>query len=196
MRGQHERPRVVVAGRCAGVRRHVRRLLVLGWTMNRAEEWRAIPGYEGIYEVSDYGRVRSLDRIVLRSNGHCRLQRGRLLRLMDDGRGYRAVTLSRGGRTETGRVHRLVLLAFVGAPEYGQEGCHGNGDRADNRLANLRWGTHSENVRDSIKHGTHSEVRKTECPSGHPLIASNLLPSALPKRRCWECHRARGRKAA
>lgn len=163
--------------------------------MNR-EQWLPLPGYEGVYEVSELGNVRSLDRVVLRRNGTSRLQRGRTLRLMTGPRGYKTVSLSRDGRSETGKVHRLILSAFIGPPAQGQEACHNNGDPGDNILANLRWDTRSGNVRDAIVHRTHSEVRKTHCPQGHPLAGKNLLPSALPKRRCRECHSARSRKVA
>lgn len=161
--------------------------------MNR-EEWRTLPGYEGIYEVSDLGQIKSVARIVVRSDGKSRRQPERILSQFTDRKGYQIVCLSSHGQSRMFRVHRAVLLAFVGLPADDEEGCHGNGNPSDNRLVNLRWGTRSENVRDAVRHGTHSEVAKTHCPAGHRLSEPNLLPSALPKRRCRQCHNSRSRK--
>jgi hypothetical protein len=107
-----------------------------------------VPGYESAYEVSDQGRVRSLN--------YRRTGRVRLLSPAPDGRrggrGYLGVNLGFVGRRYV-RVHVLVLLAFVGPRPPGMEACHRNGDRTDNRLENLRWGTHAENAADTQRHG-------------------------------------------
>jgi hypothetical protein len=73
------------------------------------------------------------------------------------------------------------------------EGCHGDGDPANNRLSNLRWDTHSGNVQDSLAHRTHSEIIKALCPRGHSLQVPNLVASGLRKgiRDCLACARAR-----
>jgi hypothetical protein len=121
------------------------------------EIWKTIPGFEGRYEVSDRGRVRSLDRRIWRkaSRLHCAgwvRYKGQLLR---PGRytiqGHVSVPL---GRPSNGKpVHSLVLSAFVGARPPGKECLHNNGNAADNRLSNLRYGTRAENNRDISKHG-------------------------------------------
>lgn len=76
-----------------------------------------------------------------------------------DQRGYLRVVLC-GGKMHTQKVHRLVLEAHVGPCPKGMECRHLNGNPADNRLDNLCWGTHSENQRDSVQHGTHNMVGK------------------------------------
>lgn len=148
------------------------------------EEWREIPGHVGSYEVSNLGRVRSLDRVTDRG----RNWKGRILALSDKERGYKGVALWGDGMRHHYLVHRLVLLAFVGPPTDGVEGLHRNGDSSDNRLANLSWGTHSENQLDQVRHGTHPNASKNECPSGHPYDESNtyIRPRNLG-RACRAC---------
>lgn len=123
--------------------------------VNMQEVWKPVPGYEGLYEVSDQGRVRSLDRYVQCSGpvkgAYVSFKKGRLLRPGPSNYGHLSVVLGRG---QTRMVHDLVLRAFVGCPPAKHECCHGNGDPSDNRLENLRWGTRSENILDAVKHGT------------------------------------------
>jgi NUMOD4 motif. len=119
------------------------------------EQWRAVPQWEGFYEVSDQGRVRSLDRVVVMIDGKKRLHRGGLRALTQNKRTrYYGVLFYRDGRPTAYDVHGLVLLAFAGEPLPGQEGCHCNGIRTDNRLENLRWDTRSANHADRLLHGT------------------------------------------
>lgn len=124
-----------------------------------AEVWAAVPGWEGLYEVSTEGRVRSLDRIMMvRRHGKRVPQRyvGRVRSLTPNRDGYLRAELSNGDGTRTTvSVHTLVLLAFVGARPDGMEALHRDGDPSNNRPGNLRWGTHAQNVRDAIDHGTH-----------------------------------------
>jgi hypothetical protein len=131
------------------------------------ENWRAVPGYEGIYEVSDQGRVRGLERLT----SHGRLQEGRFLHGNVE-LGYRKVALSKLGRQKKFRVHRLVMMAFVGPLPDGMVTRHLNGIKADNRLENLQYGTQLENVRDILAHGNHGMASKTKCKNNHPLVWS------------------------
>jgi len=117
--------------------------------LHMTEIWLPIRGYEGLYEVSDLGRVKSLARIAGKNIIEDRLLRGRVTEY-----GYVRVTLSRDSRTKSFAVHRLVLEAFVGPCPEGMEGCHGNGTPADNRKDNLRWDTPESNWQDKVKHGT------------------------------------------
>lgn len=105
------------------------------------EIWKPIAGYEGRYEVSNLGRVRSFHR------------RGcRILRLSDRGApdNYLIVSLALNGRTRTRLVHHLVLLTFVGPRPEGMVACHTNDVPHDNRLENLRWDTQEENMADRL----------------------------------------------
>lgn len=111
------------------------------------EEWRAVVGFEGSYEVSSLGRVRSLDRWIGR-----RFYIGQVLKLKQRPDGYFLASL---GRSRIARVHVLVCESFNGARPAGKTlVAHWNGDPTDNRPANLRWATKSENQRDSVRHGT------------------------------------------
>jgi hypothetical protein len=114
------------------------------------------------------------------------------LRTHDNGKGYQVATLSVDYRNFKLLVARLVLGGFVGPCPPGQEACHENGDRSDNRLTNLRWDTPSNNNLDKHRHGT-MPPRRTQCPRGHLYLPGNLVPSALAKGglTCLACSRAR-----
>lgn len=116
------------------------------------ERWLPVPGWDG-YEVSNFGRVRS----TIYVNQHGRFQREP--RVLEQQRfthdGYRVVCLTGNGfKAKPVRVHRLVLLAFVGAAPAGHVAGHTNGQRDDNRLSNLRWITFQENSDHMVAHGT------------------------------------------
>lgn len=113
--------------------------------MDCDEKWLPVPAYEGIYEVSDHGRVRSLDRDVITGTGTRRYQ-GKVLATTPNGGGYPTVKLSKAGETATCQVHLLVLAAHVGPPPPGEEACHGPAGKSDASRANLCWGTRAKNV--------------------------------------------------
>lgn len=121
------------------------------------ETWRPVPGFPG-YEASTEGRVRSL--------------LGRAPRIMSpglhrsDGRGKHGTnyvrlnySLRRDNRGVTIHAHTVILLTFVGPRPEGHEARHLNGDALDNRLANLLWGTKSENALDTVRHGNHNKQK-------------------------------------
>lgn len=119
------------------------------------EEWRTIPGWEGRYEASSRGRVRSLDREITDRRGQVRRIRGRCIRLVKNKSGYLYVNLHDNARRRFIRLHRCVLEAFKGrAPSSKHVTRHLNGVRTDNRIENLEWGTQKENMEDSVVHGT------------------------------------------
>jgi hypothetical protein len=157
--------------------------------------WRPVVGYEGLYEVSDLGRVRSVDRVVMRG-GRVHQLRGIVLTI-DQSRadGRRQVSLSREGRHTNALVAHLVLTAFVGARPAGLVACHNNGDEADDRAENLRWDTQRNNLLDRNTHGTNPQRNRTHCPRDHPLQAPNLCAAAVRAghRACYACELARGR---
>lgn len=148
------------------------------------ENWMPIPGYEGDYEVSDLGRVRSLPRRVMRRNGASCHVAGRVMSTKATNRkGYVVVNLRRPGTAKTHLVHRLVLAAFVGPSPEGMETRHLNGDPCDNRLPNLAYGTPVENATDKTRHGTSL---KDQCAQGHPMSGANVVVNAY-QRKCRTC---------
>lgn len=157
------------------------------------ERWLPVPGWEGFYEVSNHGHVRSVDRTITRSDGQQRRFRSKVLSPGINRHGYPMINLRRPGITVTKKVHRLVLEAFVGPCPDGMEGCHNNGNRTDARLGNLRWDTHRNNQLDRRAHGTDYQANKTHCPQGHPYDEANtkVIPSRPTARYCRACHRQR-----
>lgn len=147
------------------------------------ERWLPIPGYEGIYEVSDAGRVRSLDRL----NARGRRLAGKLRSLSVMPSGHLTVALNAHRVRRTWSVHHLVLMAFVGPRPEGMEACHWNDEPSDNRLENLRWDTRSANQADSVRNGTHAMASRTHCPKGHEYTAENTYLHPKGSRYCRAC---------
>lgn len=125
------------------------------------EIWKNVPGFQG-YQVSSLGRAKSLDRMIQSKGDQKRgpYQRkipGKLLEASRDAEGYRHVY-------KVGRIHRAVLLAFVGPCPEGQEVRHRDGDKENNSLKNLLYGTRSENQLDRVGHGTSHRGEQ------HPMV--------------------------
>jgi hypothetical protein len=122
--------------------------------MSETEEWRAVPGFEGEYEVSSFGRVRSLDRIVSQASRkglvYQKAIRGRMLRPGKTGPfGHVSVSLR---RLNSKLVHALVAAAFIGPRPAGFDVAHLDGDGANNLADNLRYVSRSENNIHISKH--------------------------------------------
>lgn len=132
------------------------------------ENWRDIAGYEGLYQVSSWGRVRSLDRMVIAAYGSMKLQKGRLLKLGFDKDGYQQVNLWKNGKKKTHTVHRLVAQAFIPNPQNFKEVNHRDEDKTNNRVENLEWCTSVYNH----NYGTRNE-RISKALKGKPNIASS-----------------------
>lgn len=115
------------------------------------EIWKNIAGYEEYYQISNNGKVKSLYRI------DCRGQtRNEKILKPGDASGYLMVILSKNRKKRPFKIHRLVLYAFIGKPQKGMVARHLDGNRLNNRLDNLCWGTASENQLDRKIHGTDS----------------------------------------
>lgn len=128
------------------------------------EEWRNIIGYEGYYQVSNLGRVRSLDRDILKSNGVMQHRVGKLCNIREDGDGYLIVKLSINAKSRYHKVHRLVYEAFNGHLSDFAEVDHLDFNRKNNNLDNLRAVSHCDNVRHTYAAGRH--VTQNRCMSG------------------------------
>ncbi|AZG43595.1 NUMOD4 domain-containing protein [Gordonia insulae] len=161
------------------------------------EEWRAIPGYVGVYEVSDLGRIRSLDRTMVSAIGHATRRTGQLISPARDSKGHLVVSLyGRDHTKRSARVHRLVLSAFVGPCPPGREALHRNSRAEDNRLTNLRWGTRVDLGRLTVQNGRHPVARRAHCAHGHHYSAENTRivqrSNGRTVRVCRACQTIRG----
>lgn len=151
------------------------------------ERWLPVVGFEGRYEVSNHGRVRSLNHVFVRKDGRRHRWSGRILATPLDDKGYPQVNIGRRAR----RVHTLVLEAFVGLRPSELDCCHGDGDPTNNSLTNLRWDTPTANAQDAIRHGTNAFSSRARCKRNHLLVEPNLMPSAAESgwRGCLACNR-------
>lgn len=116
------------------------------------EVWKSIPGYEGYYEASDAGSIRSVDRVVQASNRTLK-QKSKVLKYALDAKGYPRVALCTPGSLRTFTVHRLMALTFMGPRPEGYQINHINGIKTDNSTANLEYCTPSENALHSFRLG-------------------------------------------
>lgn len=155
-------------------------------TPHSTEHWLPVVGYEGIYDVSDEGRIR---RVSPTTHGGSASKPGRVLKPILQGNGYMTVNLNMLGRKpKMFTIHRLVLLAFLGADPLRPHCNHKNGVRSDNRLVNLEWCTPSEN----ITHGYHVLGNKAANGATH---GSKTKPEAVPRGEShWTRHDANERK--
>jgi len=124
------------------------------------ETWKAIPEYEGFYEVSSLGQVRSVDRVHW-VNGRwgpvLRKRSGSPVKPYVDARGYANVHLCKNGKARWFRVARVVLIAFIRPPAPGEEAGHGDDDPTNNSAANLTWVTREENEKQKTERGRRPE---------------------------------------
>ncbi|RBP66385.1 HNH endonuclease [Brevibacterium sanguinis] len=152
------------------------------------EEWKPIPGWEGVYEASSLGRIKSLARIVLRGGRPMKVAE-KILKPSIHHTGYRRVILTRGGGRSERLVHSVIAETFHGPRPEGLEVRHRNGDKSDNSAANLAYGTSAENKQDILDHGRHPLKNRTHCPAGHELVGDNLVAWELERghRKCRAC---------
>jgi hypothetical protein len=114
--------------------------------MNEIEEWRDIGGYEGSYQVSNFGRVKSLDRVVMGRWGTDRRIKEKVLKEFVSRNGYCIIELCLDGVRKKHLVHRMVAKAFVLGEKDGDQVNHIDEDKTNNNSNNLEWCTPRENV--------------------------------------------------
>lgn len=136
-----------------------------------SETWRAIFDYDGLYEISNFGRVRSLDRVVLHKNGKRQPVAGRILVPVQLG-GYHIVTLCKQGQFTAKSVHRLVAEAFIPNLDNKPHVNHIDGDKQNNHVSNLEWCTARENNEHAWKH-------KLNRNHPQPVQAINKISGAI-----------------
>ena len=136
------------------------------------EIWKPVPGYEGKYEVSDQGRVRSLDRNITYRDGRTRFYPGQILKqymvVSEDGQKYWSIRITKAGKNY--RVHSLVMRAFVGDPAPGQIVRHLDGNGLNNNLHNLAYGTNAQNQIDIYGYGGTPGLGKLKPEDGAEIV--------------------------
>lgn len=135
------------------------------------EEWRDIEGYEGLYQVSNEGRVKALDRFVDNYWGTKQFVRERILKATNDKNGYLTVSLCKDGKEKKSKVHRLVAEAFI--PNTENKPCidHINTIKDDNRVDNIRWCTPKENSNNPL---TRKRISETQKKIMHPWLKNHI----------------------
>ena len=151
------------------------------------EQWRPIPGHEGFYSVSDLGRVRSEDRIIIEANtGNRQPHEGVILKpWINNGgaeRGYTCVRLCRNNIKYHIRIHQAMMWAFIGPQKKGIDVMHLDGNSRNNVLTNLKYGTRQQNLRDAVALGTMRRPLKLDaenvleiCKMGREKVSSKFV---------------------
>jgi hypothetical protein len=143
------------------------------------EIWKDVVGYEGLYEVSNFGRVRSLDHI----DNLDRLIKGKLLSLTLNQKGYVQVSLSKRGKVKKYEVHRLVALTFLDNPEKLSDVNHKDGSRTNNYVENLEWCSRSYNINYAIdmfhKHSRNVTVMVCDTDKTNTLIFGSMRKAEI-----------------
>lgn len=120
-----------------------------------------IPEFDGIYSINLEGVVRSEDRWVKANNGGEMLIEGRTFEGWVDAYGYRIVKLSKDGISRSYKIHRLLATVFIPNPKNYRCVRHLNDIKSDNRIENLAWGTHGDNVNDAIRNGVFTSIERS-----------------------------------
>ena len=149
--------------------------------MNKASEevWKPIEGYEGLYEVSDKGNVRSLDRYVYTGAAGMVRRKGVFMKQQTNKKGYKTVMLHDSSRVRSTTVHRLVAEAFIPNPDNKSQVNHIDTDKTNNSVSNLEWNTQEENMAHAKKHNLFKNKTEKQIKA----CAKNLEKAYIKRRR-------------
>ena len=156
------------------------------------EIWKDIKGYEGLYMVSSLGRIKSLERTIIRGNGHPQTFKERILKPIITSSGYLYVSLSKNGKQQREYVHRLVAMHFLPNPDNKPCVDHINTNKQLNTVNNLLWVTYQENTDNPISKKKHKEnVYKSmlgkfgkDHPNSKPIIQLDINGAFIKE---WSC---------
>jgi hypothetical protein len=149
-----------------------------------AEIWKWVPGFEGLYEVSTHGQIKSYVKKI-----------PKILSCGSSDGDYVLVRFFKDGKRYPKKVHQVVMETFVGPRPDDMEVRHRDGNCVNNNLTNLSYGTSSQNNYDRVLHGTHPNAVKTECPRGHQYTSENTKLGGPNNtwRWCIQCEKDRWR---
>ena len=132
------------------------------------EIWKDIKGYQGLYQVSNLGRIKSIKRNIF-------------LKAHTNSKGYLVVSLSKNNSLSTYRIHRLVAETFIPNLENKPQVNHINGIKSDNRIDNLEWCTNSENQKHAFKNGLQKSVVGNSNPNSKEILQFSLSGQLIKK---------------
>jgi len=127
------------------------------------EIWKDILGYEGLYQVSNLGNIKSIERLRIDTKGRKRIFPQKIIKPLLSDRGYCQVNLYKNSKLQTRRINRLVALSFIPNLQNKEQVNHINGIKTDNSVPNLEWTTSKENVIHSFKTGLKRGRTGTKC---------------------------------
>ena len=155
------------------------------------EIWKSIEGYEGLYEVSNLGNVKSLERQVLgKLASYTRSVKERILKLKTSKYGYLEVSLHKEGKLSTKRVNRLVAIAFINNVNNYPQVNHIDGNKLNNHIDNLEWVTCKKNINHAVESGltnqsndknNHSKLTKEDVIKIRQLISEGMMQKDVAK---------------
>lgn len=128
-----------------------------------SEIWKDIIGYEGMYQISNLGRVKSLSRVIQKKSGSTGISKEKIMASADN-QGYRIIYLHKDAQKEKFTIHRLVATAFICNTENKTDINHINGIKSDNSIYNLEWVTKSENTLHAYRTGLKKSLKGSDNP--------------------------------
>lgn len=140
------------------------------------EIWKDIPGYEGLYQVSSFGRVRGVERIVKSKNNSTKTILQKPLKISKYKIGYEYICLSKFGVRIKNKIHRIVASAFIENPLNKREVNHIDGNKSNNNVSNLEWATSSENQQHAYNTGLQKSLNylRVGCKNSNSKIVQKL----------------------
>jgi hypothetical protein len=157
--------------------------------MNELEEWRDLVGYEGLYLISNNGKLKSLDKVIPYIDGRMKHMKGKMLKQCraktpgrsEDDTGYLQSRLTKNGKSKAWNVHILVARTFIPNPENKPIVNHKDGNKLNNYISNLEWATYSENNQHAYDNNLKSDntpVLKINLDNGDVIDRYNSIHEA------------------